>query len=57
MSAPRQGFQNNIVLQILQHEVEHEDDLQALPEDLDLMLKKKRTTIETGALLTIRCDL
>jgi len=30
----------NIVLQILEQEVEHEEDLQALQEDLDLMLKK-----------------
>ena len=30
----------NIVLQILQDEVEHEEDLQSLAEDLELMLKK-----------------
>ena len=30
----------NIVLQILQDEVQHEEDLQALGEDLDLMLKR-----------------
>jgi bacterioferritin len=30
----------NIVLQILQDEVEHEEDLQALSEDLEMMLKK-----------------
>jgi bacterioferritin len=30
----------NVVLQILQDEVAHEEDLQALAEDLDLMLKK-----------------
>lgn len=30
----------NIVLQILQDEVQHEEDLQALAEDLDLMLKR-----------------
>jgi len=30
----------NIVLQILQDEIEHEEDLQALLEDLDLMMKK-----------------
>ncbi|MBN1360864.1 MAG: hypothetical protein JW993_09740 [Sedimentisphaerales bacterium] len=30
----------NIVLQILEQEVEHEEDLQALQEDLDLMVKK-----------------
>jgi bacterioferritin len=30
----------NIVLQILEQEVEHEEDLQALQEDLDLMLKR-----------------
>jgi bacterioferritin len=30
----------NIVLQILEQEVEHEEDLQALQEDLELMLKK-----------------
>jgi len=29
----------NIVLQILQDEVEHEEDLQALIEDIDLLLK------------------
>lgn len=29
----------NVVLQILQDEVEHEEDLQALQEDLNLMLK------------------
>jgi hypothetical protein len=28
------------VLQILQDEVEHEEDLQSLAEDLELMLKK-----------------
>jgi bacterioferritin len=32
----------NIVLQILQDEVEHEEDLQSLAEDLDFMLKKAR---------------
>lgn len=32
----------NIVLQILQDEVEHEEDLQALSEDLELLLKKSR---------------
>ena len=30
----------NMALQILQDEVEHEEDLQALKEDLELMLKK-----------------
>jgi bacterioferritin len=30
----------NIVLQILEQEVEHEEDLQALLEDLDLMVQK-----------------
>ncbi|HZD40478.1 MAG TPA: ferritin-like domain-containing protein, partial [Terriglobales bacterium] len=30
----------NMVLQILQDEVEHEEDLEALSEDLELMLKK-----------------
>jgi bacterioferritin len=30
----------NIVLQILQDEVTHEEDLQSLSEDLELMLKK-----------------
>ncbi len=30
----------NIVLQILQDEVAHEEDLQSLSEDLELMLKK-----------------
>jgi bacterioferritin len=30
----------NIVLQILQDEVEHEEDLQSLGEDLELMLRK-----------------
>ncbi len=30
----------NIVLQILQDEVEHEEDLQSLHEDLELMLKR-----------------
>ena len=30
----------NIVLQILQDEVEHEEDLQALSEDLEMMLKR-----------------
>jgi bacterioferritin len=29
----------NIVLQILEQEVEHEEDLQALLEDFDLMIK------------------
>ena len=32
----------NIVLQILQDEVTHEEDLQSLSEDLDFMLKKPR---------------
>jgi bacterioferritin len=32
----------NIVLQILQDEVEHEEDLQSLGEDLEFMLKKAR---------------
>jgi bacterioferritin len=31
----------NIVLQILEQEVEHEEDLQALEEDLDLMLERR----------------
>lgn len=31
----------NLVLQILQDEVEHEEDLQALLEDLDLMLRER----------------
>ena len=31
----------NIILQILQDEVEHEEDLQALQEDLELMVAKK----------------
>jgi bacterioferritin len=30
----------NIVLQILQDEVAHEEDLQSLSEDLELMLKR-----------------
>jgi bacterioferritin len=30
----------NIVLQILQDEIAHEEDLQSLSEDLELMLKK-----------------
>jgi len=30
----------NIVLQILQDEVEHEEDLQSLLEDLEFMLKR-----------------
>ena len=30
----------NVVLQILEQEVEHEEDLQSLLEDLDLMVKK-----------------
>lgn len=30
----------NIVLQILQDEVEHEEDLQTLSEDLEMMMKK-----------------
>ena len=33
----------NLVLQILQDEVEHEEDLQSLLEDLDLMLKGRAT--------------
>ena len=32
----------NMVLQILQDEVAHEEDLQSLSEDLDFMLKKSR---------------
>ncbi len=32
----------NMVVQILQDEVEHEEDLQALLEDLDLMVKESR---------------
>jgi bacterioferritin len=32
----------NMVLQILQDEVQHEEDLQSLAEDLDFMLKKAR---------------
>ena len=32
----------NIVLQILQDEVQHEEDLQSLAEDLEFMLKKSR---------------
>lgn len=32
----------NIVLQILQDEVEHEEDLQSLLEDLDLMVKENK---------------
>lgn len=32
----------NMVVQILQDEVEHEEDLQALLEDLDLMVKENR---------------
>lgn len=31
----------NIVLQILQDEIEHEEDLQALLEDFEMMMKKK----------------
>jgi bacterioferritin len=31
----------NILLQILEQEVEHEEDLQSLQEDLDLMLSKR----------------
>jgi bacterioferritin len=31
----------NMVLQILQDEVEHEDDLQSLSEDLELMLQRR----------------
>jgi len=30
----------NIALQIIEQEVEHEEDLQALQEDLELMLKR-----------------
>jgi bacterioferritin len=30
----------NIILQILQDEVEHEEDLQSLYEDLEIMLKR-----------------
>lgn len=30
----------NVVLQILEQEVEHEEDLQSLLEDLDLMVEK-----------------
>ena len=32
----------NIILTILSQEVEHEEDLSALKEDLDLMLERKR---------------
>jgi len=32
----------NIVLQILQDEVEHEEDLQALLEDMDLMIQENK---------------
>jgi bacterioferritin len=32
----------NIILQILSQEVEHEEDLTALKEDLDLMLERRR---------------
>ena len=32
----------NIILTILSHEVEHEEDLSALKEDLELMLEKRR---------------
>ncbi|HOI17574.1 MAG TPA: ferritin-like domain-containing protein [Geobacteraceae bacterium] len=32
----------NMVLQILQQEVEHEEDLQSLLEDLDLMFEAAR---------------
>lgn len=32
----------NVVLQILQDEVQHEEDLQSLAEDLELMLKRSR---------------
>jgi bacterioferritin len=32
---------NNMVVQILQDEVEHEEDLQALQEDLDMMLRDR----------------
>jgi bacterioferritin len=31
---------HNVALQILQDEVEHEEDLQALQEDIDLMLAR-----------------
>ena len=31
----------NMALTILQQEVEHEEDLQALLEDIDLMVKRK----------------
>ena len=31
----------NIILTILQQEVEHEEDLQALLEDFDLMMKRR----------------
>ncbi|MBN2363949.1 ferritin [candidate division WOR-3 bacterium] len=31
----------NIILQILQDEIEHEEDLQALLEDFEMMMKKK----------------
>jgi len=32
----------NIVLTIISQEVEHEEDLSALKEDLDLMLERRR---------------
>jgi bacterioferritin len=37
---PKKYITDNIVLRILEQEVEHEEDLQALLEDLDLMIKR-----------------
>jgi bacterioferritin len=40
MTAGKDPVTYNILLQILEQEVEHEEDLQSLKEDLDLMLSK-----------------
>jgi bacterioferritin len=42
LTAQKDPVTYNIVLQILQDEVEHEEDLQALLEDFDLMLKSSK---------------
>jgi bacterioferritin len=31
----------NVILQIIQQEVEHEEDLQALLEDIEMMMKRR----------------
>jgi len=41
MTATADPVTHNILLQILEQEVEHEEDLQALVEDLELMVKLK----------------